>query len=138
MGYRVMEHHGMHDPVRTRLRDAVFGTQDGLISTLGALTGIAAGTRSGGWPNLSSANLPGSGRTFSAVRRGWGIPPRPCWPSANARRSVASWERAPRRMPFAGKVGVARLWTAPSSRKCESREQCDTMSRRDTLEELIM
>ena len=42
-----MEHHAMHDPVRTRLRDAVFGTQDGLISTLGALTGIAAGTRSG-------------------------------------------------------------------------------------------
>ena len=35
------------DVVRTRLRDAVFGTQDGLISTLGALTGIAAGTRSG-------------------------------------------------------------------------------------------
>lgn len=29
-----------------RLRDAVFGTQDGLISTLGALTGIAEGTRS--------------------------------------------------------------------------------------------
>jgi predicted membrane protein (TIGR00267 family) len=36
----------MHDPVRQRLRDAVFGTQDGLISTLGALTGIAAGTQS--------------------------------------------------------------------------------------------
>ena len=35
----------MHDPVRARLRDAVFGTQDGLISTLGALTGIAAGTQ---------------------------------------------------------------------------------------------
>lgn len=33
------------DIVRARLRDAVFGTQDGLISTLGALTGIAAGTQ---------------------------------------------------------------------------------------------
>src|SRR3989338_4614512 len=32
--------------VRGKLRDAVFGTQDGLISTLGALTGIAEGTRS--------------------------------------------------------------------------------------------
>ena len=31
--------------MRARLRDAVFGTQDGLISTLGALTGIAAGTQ---------------------------------------------------------------------------------------------
>ena len=40
-----MEHHSLGDPVRTRLRDAVFGTQDGLISTLGALTGIAAGTQ---------------------------------------------------------------------------------------------
>ncbi|MBI3321466.1 MAG: VIT1/CCC1 transporter family protein [Candidatus Omnitrophica bacterium] len=39
------EHHGVSDAVRTRLRDAVFGTQDGLISTLGALTGIAAGTQ---------------------------------------------------------------------------------------------
>jgi len=29
------------------LREAVFGTQDGLISTLGALTGIAEGTQSG-------------------------------------------------------------------------------------------
>ena len=37
----------MHDPVRAKIRDAVFGTQDGLISTLGALTGIAAGTQSG-------------------------------------------------------------------------------------------
>jgi len=44
---RVREHHGIAvggAAVRTRLRDAVFGTQDGLISTLGALTGIAAGT----------------------------------------------------------------------------------------------
>ena len=41
-----MEHHSRSDDtVRTRLRDAVFGTQDGLISTLGALTGIAAGTQ---------------------------------------------------------------------------------------------
>ena len=41
-----MEHHGLsNDVMRTRLRDAVFGTQDGLISTLGALTGIAAGTQ---------------------------------------------------------------------------------------------
>jgi predicted membrane protein (TIGR00267 family) len=39
------ERHGVSDsPFRSRLREAVFGTQDGLISTLGALTGIAAGT----------------------------------------------------------------------------------------------
>ncbi len=37
----------MGDFFRSRLRDAVFGTQDGLISTLGALTGIAAGTQDG-------------------------------------------------------------------------------------------
>ena len=43
---RTREHHGVSGAVRTRLRDAVFGTQDGLISTLGALTGIAAGTQS--------------------------------------------------------------------------------------------
>jgi predicted membrane protein (TIGR00267 family) len=49
MESRVHEHHGISTggSVRTRLRDAVFGTQDGLISTLGALTGIAAGTQSG-------------------------------------------------------------------------------------------
>ena len=41
---RAKEHHGISG-VRGRLRDAVFGTQDGLISTLGALTGIAAGTQ---------------------------------------------------------------------------------------------
>jgi predicted membrane protein (TIGR00267 family) len=41
----VKERHGMGGPMRSRLRDAVFGTQDGLISTLGALTGIAAGTQ---------------------------------------------------------------------------------------------
>ncbi|MBI4342907.1 MAG: VIT1/CCC1 transporter family protein [Candidatus Omnitrophica bacterium] len=41
---RVREHHGI-DATRSRLREAVFGTQDGLISTLGALTGIAAGTQ---------------------------------------------------------------------------------------------
>jgi predicted membrane protein (TIGR00267 family) len=33
--------------IRSGLRDAVFGTQDGLVSTLGALTGIAEGTQSG-------------------------------------------------------------------------------------------
>lgn len=43
---RMQEHHGVSGAVRARLRDAVFGTQDGLISTLGALTGIAAGTQS--------------------------------------------------------------------------------------------
>ncbi len=32
--------------LRRRLRDAVFGVQDGLVSTLGALTGIAEGTES--------------------------------------------------------------------------------------------
>lgn len=37
----------MAEAIRQRLRDAVFGTQDGLISTLGALTGIAEGTKSG-------------------------------------------------------------------------------------------
>ncbi len=36
----------MSDLIRSRLRDGVFGVQDGLISTLGALTGIAEGTRS--------------------------------------------------------------------------------------------
>lgn len=36
----------MSDLIRTKIRDAVFGTQDGLVSTLGALTGIAAGTQS--------------------------------------------------------------------------------------------
>ena len=36
----------MTDVIRNRIRDAVFGTQDGLVSTLGALTGIAAGTQS--------------------------------------------------------------------------------------------
>lgn len=40
------ERHSGRDVVRTRLREAVFGTQDGLISTMGALTGIAAGTQS--------------------------------------------------------------------------------------------
>jgi predicted membrane protein (TIGR00267 family) len=45
---RAKEHHGVSQGggVRMRLRDAVFGTQDGLISTMGALTGIAAGTQS--------------------------------------------------------------------------------------------
>ena len=45
---RVAEHHGISvggSAVRHRLRDAVFGTQDGLLSTMGALTGIAAGTQ---------------------------------------------------------------------------------------------
>ena len=46
MESRQMEHHATSTVVRARLRDAVFGTQDGLISTLGALTGIAAGTQS--------------------------------------------------------------------------------------------
>lgn len=41
------ERHGIAGAGRGWLREAVFGTQDGLISTLGALTGIAAGTRSG-------------------------------------------------------------------------------------------
>jgi len=46
MAVRTREHHGITgDVVRSRLRDAVFGSQDGLISTLGALTGIAAGTQ---------------------------------------------------------------------------------------------
>ena len=44
MQTRTMEHHGSAT-VRSRLREAVFGTQDGLISTMGALTGIAAGTQ---------------------------------------------------------------------------------------------
>ncbi|MBI1952637.1 MAG: VIT1/CCC1 transporter family protein [Candidatus Omnitrophica bacterium] len=41
------ERHSGQDVVRTRLRDAVFGMQDGLISSMGALTGIAAGTGDG-------------------------------------------------------------------------------------------
>lgn len=41
---RTLEHHGIGGAAHTRVREAVFGTQDGLISTLGALTGIAAGT----------------------------------------------------------------------------------------------
>ena len=44
--HKPKEHHSHPNVVRERLRDAVFGTQDGLISTLGALTGIAAGTQS--------------------------------------------------------------------------------------------
>jgi predicted membrane protein (TIGR00267 family) len=40
----VKERHGIGS-VRTEVREAVFGVQDGLISTLGALTGIAAGTQ---------------------------------------------------------------------------------------------
>ncbi len=39
------ERHGISG-MRSQLREAVFGIQDGLISTLGALTGIAAGTQS--------------------------------------------------------------------------------------------
>ena len=34
------------DLVRSRIRESVFGVQDGLVSTLGALTGIAVGTES--------------------------------------------------------------------------------------------
>jgi predicted membrane protein (TIGR00267 family) len=45
MQAHVKERHGISGPLRSRLRDAVFGTQDGLISTVGALTGIAAGTQ---------------------------------------------------------------------------------------------
>jgi len=44
---KAQEHHGAENPMRSRLREAVFGTQDGLISTVGALTGIAAGTQDG-------------------------------------------------------------------------------------------
>lgn len=36
----------MPDSMRSKMRDMVFGTQDGLISTLGVLTGIAVGTES--------------------------------------------------------------------------------------------
>jgi VIT1/CCC1 family predicted Fe2+/Mn2+ transporter len=43
---RWKEHHGLgEDAMRSRIREAVFGVQDGLVSTLGALTGIAAGTQ---------------------------------------------------------------------------------------------
>jgi VIT1/CCC1 family predicted Fe2+/Mn2+ transporter len=34
------------DQIRAKIRDAVFGLQDGLVSTLGATAGIAAGTAS--------------------------------------------------------------------------------------------
>jgi len=43
----------MKEFLRHRLRDAVFGSQDGLVSTLGALTGIAEGTQSGRFVVLS-------------------------------------------------------------------------------------
>ena len=46
MALHVQERHGVSSAIRAKLRDAVFGTQDGLISSLGALTGIAAGTQS--------------------------------------------------------------------------------------------
>jgi len=47
MTARVMEHHDMKASAGARavVREAVFGVQDGLISTVGALTGIAAGTQ---------------------------------------------------------------------------------------------
>lgn len=35
----------MKELIRSGIRDSVFGVQDGLVSTLGALTGIAAGTQ---------------------------------------------------------------------------------------------
>lgn len=35
----------MKQLIRRAIRDVIFGTEDGLVSTLGALTGIAAGTR---------------------------------------------------------------------------------------------
>lgn len=35
----------MKELIRSGIRDSVFGIQDGLVSTLGALTGIAAGTQ---------------------------------------------------------------------------------------------
>jgi len=41
---RTLEHHGIGG-MRTQVREAVFGVQDGLTSTVGALTGIAAGTQ---------------------------------------------------------------------------------------------
>ena len=37
----------MKDFVRNALRDGVFGVQDGLVSTVGVLTGVAAGTGDG-------------------------------------------------------------------------------------------
>ncbi|MBI3549069.1 MAG: VIT1/CCC1 transporter family protein [Elusimicrobia bacterium] len=37
----------MRELIRHTIRNTVFGVEDGLISTLGALTGIAAGTQSG-------------------------------------------------------------------------------------------
>lgn len=41
---RAREHHGVGQ-MRSQIREAVFGVQDGLTSTVGALTGIAAGTQ---------------------------------------------------------------------------------------------
>lgn len=37
----------LNELIRRSIRDAVFGMQDGLVSTLGAVTGIAAGTNDG-------------------------------------------------------------------------------------------
>ena len=42
MDGRLGERHGVSRAVRVGLRGAVFGAQEGLLSMLGALTGIAA------------------------------------------------------------------------------------------------
>ena len=38
-------HHHPRSPISNALREVVFGVEDGMVSTLGALTGIAIGTQ---------------------------------------------------------------------------------------------
>jgi predicted membrane protein (TIGR00267 family) len=45
----------MKELIRRTLRETVFGMEDGMISTLGAMTGVAAGTKSG--PVVALAGL---------------------------------------------------------------------------------
>lgn len=45
----------MKELIRSGIRDSVFGIQDGLVSTLGALTGIAAGTQNTAFVLISGA-----------------------------------------------------------------------------------
>ncbi len=41
-----MKKGGMREKIQTSIREIVFGMEDALVSTLGAITGIAAGTGS--------------------------------------------------------------------------------------------
>lgn len=52
-----MKKGGFRDKIRASIREIVFGTEDAIVSTLGAITGIAAGTGSSGVVVLSGAVL---------------------------------------------------------------------------------